>query len=176
MFKKGGRILINNYRRITILPFFSKVIEKLLVTRLKNYLNNFSVLTPYQFGFRPKFPSELALIEFIDYFKHSIDIGFFAGVVFVDLSKATLFTKLDSYGICGLALTRIRNYLLNRSQLVLVSDSYSNSNTINQDVPQGSILGPLLFYSTLMTYPNVLIHLDVLYTPMTPPYLPLIVI
>lgn len=95
VFKKGDRSLLPNYRPICILPFFSKVIEKLIEIRLTNYLNKFSILSPCQFGFRQGYSTELAIISLTDQIKKSIDEGCYAGSIFIDLTKA--FTPLTTY-------------------------------------------------------------------------------
>lgn len=152
VFKKGDPSLMANYRPITILPLFSKLIEKLIVIRLMNYLNKFNILTPHQFGFRSNYSTEHALIEFTDTIKKFIDNGSWGGAVFIDFTKAfdtinhiILFAKLQSFGIRGPALTLLRSYLSNRTQVVKISDAFSCAINIIQGVPQGSILGPLLF-------------------------------
>lgn len=154
IFKKGDKQSISNYRPICILSSLSKVIEKLLITRLNKYLNKFNILKPCQFGFRAGSSTNLAILSLSDFIKHSIDAGFVVGSVFLDFTKAfdtinhvILSKKLESYGITGPSLKFLNSYLLNRKHTVYISGSFSSTKTINQGVPQGSLLGPLLFFT-----------------------------
>lgn len=152
VFKKGDKRLTSNYRPIAILSFFSKVVEKLIVTRLSSYFSKFHVLSTNQFGFREGYSTDLALIYLTDKIRQAIDAGNLTGALFIDLSKAfdslvhnILFAKLESIGIAGPPLKLLRNYLKDREYIVSISNTYSHPKTSNIGVPQGSILGPLLF-------------------------------
>lgn len=152
VFKKGDKHLISNYRPISILSSLSKVIEKLFANRLNNYLTKFNILRPCQFGFRSGSSTNLALLSLTDFIKKSFDLGMIVGSVFLDFTKAfdtinhdILFQKLESYGLTGPALNFLKNFLINREGSVCVNNAYSMPKIINQGVPQGSILGPLLF-------------------------------
>lgn len=127
VFRKNDKEVISHYRPISILSYLSKVIEKLFVDRLSNYLRKFNILHPCQFGFRSG-SSSLALVSLINYIKKSIHSNKFVGSVFLDFIKAfdtiihaTLFNKLKAYGITGAPLTFPQNYLHNRECSVYVA-------------------------------------------------------
>lgn len=161
--KKGDRTCISNYCPIAILPFFSKVIEKCIEKRLTKYLSKFNILSPNQFGFRAGSSTDYAILSFTGKIKSAIDAGFYAGSVFIDLSKAfdsithvILISKLQAVGVDGPVPKLIKSYLTDRRQAVSISSSLSNFRIINKGVPQGSILGLLLFLLEIYDLPNCL--------------------
>ena len=163
LFKAGDKALITNYRPISILPNFSKFLERVIYNRLLNFLNKNNILTENQYGFRKNYSTCLALIDLYDKISLAIDNQEFAVGVFLDLSKAfdtinheVLFDKLAYYGIRGLALEWVKSYFSNRSQFVQFNEHYSGSKNIRCGVPQGSILGPLFF----LLYVNDIVHVS----------------
>lgn len=152
VYKSGPKQLISNYRPISILPSFSKIIEKVMHCRLMHYLSKNNILNNNQFGFRPQHSTLMAITQMIERITTALDSGQVAIGVFIDLSKAfdtldhqILLHKLEFYGIRGILLNWFRSYLENRTQYVTYSDVNSTFERIVCGVPQGSILGPLLF-------------------------------
>ncbi len=152
VFKNGDKKLLNNYRPISVLPVFSKILEKIMYSRLSSYLEINSFLTDKQYGFREKHSTYMALVDLIDKITNEIDNKKFSLGIFIDLSKAfdtinhtILLNKLNLYGIRGVANNWFRSYLNNRLQYVHLQNSNSSKLTVKCGVPQGSILGPLLF-------------------------------
>ena len=148
--KKKERILKENYRPISILPSISKIYEKLLEDQLNVYFEN--ILSKFQCGFRKGFSAQHCLIYMIEKWKKSLDNKGAAGALLTDLSKAfdclnhgLLIAKLNAFGIDYPSLNIINNYLSNRSQRVKINSRYSSPWESLYGVPQGSILGPLLF-------------------------------
>ncbi len=133
IFKSGNKSTCSNYRPISILSFFSKVLEKLMYIRLINYLEQNDVLYDYQFGFRKHFSTNHALIGLVDKISKALDKGDLLVGVFLDLSKAfdtvnhcILLDKLAQYGIRGTPLKWFQSYLSNRKQFVLYNESVSD--------------------------------------------------
>ena len=152
IFKSGDRRDINNYRPISILPAFNKIFEKIISFRLTNYLEANNLLTDCQHGFRANRSTESALLQFVNDVYLALEEKKYAIGVFIDLSKAfdtldhrILLHKLAFLGIRGVPLKLFESYLTCRKQAVYCNNCYSHLKSIDKGVPQGSVLGPILF-------------------------------
>lgn len=150
--KKGDKSIPCNYRPISILPVFSKIFEKIVAKRLLDYLTEKSLLTPHQFGFRPKYSTDLAIHHLCQNMYNAIDGKKYQLTVFCDLSKAfdtishpILLRKLLVYGIRGPAHHWFESYLSFRKQCTVINNVSSPLKSLSYGVPQGSVLGPILF-------------------------------
>ena len=152
LFKKGDKQQVNNYRPISLLTALSKVLEKIVYTRTSEFLKKHNIFSNSQFGFRKKHSTTHAILSLLKKVSSSIDKYCHTVGIFLDFSKAfdtinheILIHKLSHYGIRGKALEWFRNYLTDRKQFVSVNNHCSSTLHINCGVPQGSLLGPLLF-------------------------------
>ena len=143
---------INNYRPISLLSSLSKPLEKHIHNHLLNYLETRQLLYKFQSGFRPKFSCHTALTRLVDSWLNNINKEELTGIVFLDFSKAfdlinhnILLQKLKYYILNENVIQLIRSFLTDRTQQVLSNGGLSVSSTVKLGVPQGSILGPLLF-------------------------------
>lgn len=150
IYKGGGQVEINNYRPISVLPVFSKVFESIINDRLTSFFRKYQ--TPAQYGFQKHKSTEMALIHIKEKIVENIENKLMTLGLFLDLKKAfdtvqhhILIKKLEMYGIRGVALNLMKNYLTNRYQYVSINNVSSIKMKIQYGVPQGSILGPLLF-------------------------------
>ena len=152
IFKKGDPSLFENYRPISLLPAISKVLEKIIALQLSSYFEKNKLLFDNQYGFRPKHSTEHAALELIDRITNKMDTNEIPLNIFLDLSKAfdtidhsILLNKLKYYGLKGSTLNLVQSYLSNRKQYTEIEDTTSTILPIQVGVPQGSILGPILF-------------------------------
>ncbi len=152
IFKDGDRSDPGNYRPISVLPTVSKVMERIIHSQLADYLDKYSVLSNNQHGFRKHHSTETCCLAMLDKMYKAMDEGKVGGVVFLDLKKAfdtvnhpILLRKLSAIGVSDESNVWFKSYLENRSQKTKIGNCLSDSNTITHGVPQGSILGPLLF-------------------------------
>ena len=152
LYKKGNINSITNYRPISLLPTLSKVFERVIFNQLYLYLDHNNLLSEEQYGFRANHSAELAAIKLADYIVQEIDRKLTPVNIYIDLSKAfdtlnfdILLYKLHYYGITDIALKLLKSYMSNRKQYVKYNVNESGFKEIKTGVPQGSILGPLLF-------------------------------
>ena len=150
LYKKNDKLNKDNYRSVNILPILSKVFEKLFYMQMYEYMESF--FHTYLSGFRKGYGCQDLLIRMIEDWRHSIDHGSTVGVVAIDLSKAfdcmphgLLLAKLSAYGFDTNACELLKSYLMQRQQRVKIGETYSEWVNNIKGVPQGSILGPLLF-------------------------------
>ena len=152
IYKCDDKKLISNYRSISILPVFSKILEKVLYNRLLEFIDKHNILSSNQYGFRKNTSTSMALLDLVDKISASIENNEYTIGIFLDLAKAfdtvnhdILLSKLFHYGIRGSAYDWFKSYLTNRLQYVSLNNFQSKKLPVICGVPQGSILGPLLF-------------------------------
>jgi len=156
LLKKGDKENVANYRPISLLTSPSKVLEKIIYDRLLKHIETNNILAVEQFGFRTSSSTEKASYKLIGDILKALNNRMTVGGIFCDLQKAfdcinhnILLTTLDFYGITGITHKLIKYYLQGRYQRVVLNNhsfsSCSKWSEITHSVPQGSILGPLLF-------------------------------
>jgi hypothetical protein len=152
IFKGGDPLLLKNYRPVSILPMFSKVFERVMCNRLTSYLKKHDILYKYQFGFKKNHSTYMALSLLIDKILTALDKNEHVIGLYLDFAKAfdtvdhnILLSKLSHYGIRGTMLKWFESYLQNRKQIVKYNKATSDEKYVKCGVPQGSILGPVLF-------------------------------
>ena len=152
IYKSGDRACLTNYRPISILPYVSKILERVIHTRLSEYFENNNILCPNQFGFRKGHSTYMPLLVLQDRVLRGFESQKISCGIFLDLKKAfdtvdhaILMQKLQAYGVNGTFWSIINSYLSNRYQCVEFKNALSNLREIKIGIPQGSILGPLLF-------------------------------
>lgn len=152
LFKSGDKKAVGNYRPISLLPIFSKILEKCIKIRFVNFLEKTKFLSKAQFGFRANLSTEDALLEFLTPVFEGLNNNNKAVAAFIDIKKAfdtvdhrILLSKLYMAGFRGVVLDWIGSYLRDRKQQVKVNNILSSESILDAGVPQGSVLGPIFF-------------------------------
>jgi hypothetical protein len=159
--KQGSKEECGNYRPISILSALSKVYEKVINRKIRSFIEKTIGFDKNQYGFLDKSGTESAITATLNQIHDALDEGYYVGGVFIDLTKAfdvvnhyKLLTRLDELGIRGVSNDLLKSYLHNRTQRVRIDGTYSEELVIKTGVPQGSLLGPLLYLLFIMNIPR----------------------
>lgn len=152
IYKAGNRNNVENYRPISVINSFAKIFEQTIKVRLIEFVDKHHVISPQQFGFVNGSSTEDAVLDFIKHTVEALDESLKCLAVFVDLAKAfdtvshsLLLNKLSDCGVRGHTLKLFEDYLFQRKQRVKIGDKFSTSSFVTGGVPQGTVLGPILF-------------------------------
>lgn len=170
--KKGEKSNAKNYRPVSLTSVVSKILERVIRSRLMEHLSRNNLLSDYQYGFRPKRSTTSQLLHALDHWTHWLDTGENFDVMYMDYAKAfdsvpheRLLKKVQAYGIRGRVFRWIEGFLKNRKQRVAVNAHYSSWQHVKSGIPQGSVLGPILFILYVNDLPeqlnnNILMYAD----------------
>lgn len=152
IYKNGNRLHVRNYRPISLISNLAKIFEKIIKNRLSSYLKRYKIISKNQYGFQEKISTEDAIVSLTKKIYASLDNQLPSIALFLDLAKAfdtvnfkILFKTLENLGVRGKSLDLFKSYLTDREQKVKVNGKYSEPRSITCGVPQGTVLGPILY-------------------------------